>query len=61
MERSIELIGAMIYDLTSWKRKGGVCMGVASYFFFPFPLDWIGGVGIGLCVSILTWMMWYIG
>ncbi|KAL6340726.1 hypothetical protein AAG906_021264 [Vitis piasezkii] len=23
MERSIELIGAMVYDLSSWKRKGG--------------------------------------
>ena len=62
MERSIELIGAMVYDLSSWKRKGGVRMGVACYFFFfPFPLDWIRGVGIGLCVSILTWMMWYQG
>ena len=48
MERSIELIGAMVYDLSSWKLATSsfpfpLDMGVASYFFFPFPLDWIGG------------------
>ena len=31
----------LVYDLSSWKHKGGVRMGVACYFFFS-PLLWIG-------------------
>ena len=38
---SMELIGAMVYDVSSWKHKGGVRMGVACYFFFS-PFLWIG-------------------